>query len=472
LDSLEEEEQPPIRPSRVVPTVIAIAFFMEGLDSSILSTSLPQMATSLGVTPPQMSAAITSYLISLAIFIPISGWIADRFGARQVFCAAIALFTLGSLLCGLSGSLATLVMSRIVQGCGGAMMTPVGRLILARVYPKDQLMKAMSYYLLPGMIGPTAGPLVGGFITTYFSWHWNFFINIPLGALGILFALRAIPEIHPPRPAAFDVPGFLILALGLGTAQYGIENLGRHTLSTPVESALLIAAAAILFGYGVHALHKRNPLLDLRMFRTRTFTIAVFAGNLLRAGITTVPFMLPLLLQVGFGLSPFDSGLLTFLNNAGSLSMRAGVSQLVRRFGFRRVFLVGAAISSGLMAGFALFDVTTPHLLIGAYIFGFGILRSAQMIGMGALAYSDVSHAEMSKATSIFVLGQRFAQSLGVGLSASLLSLLSGAGPIGLSDFRITFVVIGLAMACSMLGLRCLRPEDGASVSGYRAPKG
>jgi EmrB/QacA subfamily drug resistance transporter len=456
--------------SRIVPLVIAGAFFMDGLDSSIISTSLPQMALSFHVSPPQMSAAITSYLISLAIFIPISGWIADRFGARQVFCSAIVFFTLGSVLCGLSQSLPALVLSRIVQGFGGAMMTPVGRLILTRTFPKNQLMKAMTYYMLPGMLGPTMGPLVGGFITTYFSWHWNFFINVPIGFMGVLLALRFVPAIKMPRPSAFDVPGFLIIACGLGTAQFAIENLGRRTLSPATEALLLAIATAVLLLYSIYASRRANPVLDLNMFRGKTFSVAVISGNVIRAGIATVPFLLPLLLQVGFGLDPFHSGLLTFLNTAGAMSMRVWVSHLVRRFGFRAVFLAGIGLSSSLMAGFSLFSASTPHILIAVYLFTFGVLRSGQMIGMGALAYSDVPPEEMSKATSIFALAQRLAQSLGVGISASLLAALAGTGALTVDDFRIVFVVIALLMASSALGFRRLKPEDGWQVSGYRSP--
>ena len=461
-------ESPQAKVPLIVPVTIAGAFFMDGLDSSIISTSLPQMADSFGVSPPQMSAAITSYLVSLAIFIPISGWIADRFGARQVFCAAIAIFTFGSVLCGLSETLLQLVMSRILQGFGGAMMTPVGRLILARAFPKDQLMKAMSYYMLPGMLGPTMGPLVGGFITTNFTWHWNFFINVPIGMIGIALALRYIPEIRMKRPSAFDVAGFIIIACGLGVAQFAIENLGRHTIDGVTEALLLFGAAAILLGYGFYAARQENPVLDLRMFRGRTFSIAVLSGSVIRAGIATVPFLLPLLLQVGFGLNPFQSGLITFLNTAGAMSMRAWVVHLVRRFGFRQVFLAGAAVNSVLMAGFALFDITTPHLLIAGYLFCFGVLRSAQMIGMSALAYSDVPEQEMSKATSIFALGQRLSQSLGVGISATLLTLIAGDGAITVPDFKIVFILIALLMASSAVGFSRLKPGDGWQVSGYR----
>jgi EmrB/QacA subfamily drug resistance transporter len=462
-------EQPKALGSRIVPLVVAGAFFMDGLDSSIISTSLPQMAQSFVVSPSQMSAAITSYLISLAIFIPISGWIADRFGARHVFCAAIGFFTLGSILCGLSQTLPALVLSRIVQGFGGAMMTPVGRLILTRTFPKDQLMKAMGYYMLPGMIGPTMGPLVGGFITTYFTWHWNFYINVPIGLIGIAVALRYIPDVRMPRPSAFDIRGFIIIACGMGTAQFAIENLGRHTIDNSLEAALVGIALAVLAAYWVYARHHPAAVLELKMFRIRTFSIAVLAGSVIRAGIATVPFLLPLLLQVGFGLSPFQSGLLTFLNTAGAMSMRAWVRHLVRRFGFRSVFMCGVFLDSGLMAGFAWFEPTTPHILIAVYLFVFGVLRSAQMIGMSALAYSDIVDENMSKATSIFALAQRLSQSLGVGISATLLAFLAGTGSISLWDFKIVFIAIALLMASSAIGFRRLKPEDGWQVSGYRS---
>ena len=471
---MEEPAPEPPKPfaSRIVPVIVAGAFFMDGLDSSIISTSLPQMAESFAVSPPQMSAAITSYLVSLAIFIPISGWIADRFGARQVFCSAIAFFTLGSVLCGLSETLTELVLSRIVQGFGGAMMTPVGRLILTRTFPKDQLMKAMGYYMLPGMIGPTMGPLVGGFITTNFSWHWNFYINVPIGIIGIAVALRYIPEIRLKQHYAFDVWGFVLIACGMGTAQLAIENLGRNTLDIGAELALIFLAAIILAAYWFYARSRTNPVLDLKMFRGRTFSIAVIAGSVIRAGIATVPFLLPLLLQVGFGLDPFQSGLLTFLNTAGAMSMRAWVRHLVRRFGFRAVFLSGVFVLSAFMAGFALFEPTTPHVGIASYLFIFGVLRSAQMIGMSALAYSDLSDEDMSKATSIFALAQRLSQSIGVGISATLLTVLAGNGAVSLADFKIVFLAIAFLMASSALGFRRLKPEDGWQVSGYRGGAG
>jgi EmrB/QacA subfamily drug resistance transporter len=468
--SPESYTRPDARSSRIAATIVAMAFFMEGLDSSILSTSLPQMALGFHVDAPAMSAAITSYLVSLAIFIPISGWVADRFGARLVFCSAIALFSVGSLLCGFSHTLTQLIVSRIVQGCGGAMMTPVGRLILTRIFPKNELLRAMSYFMLPGTLGPTVGPLVGGFMTTYFTWRWNFFINVPLGGVGIALALRFVPQIRMPRPTRFDVAGFILVAVGLALAQFALENLGRHTLPARVELATIVAAGVVIIVYYLHSRRRADPVLDLRMFRSRTFSVAVLAGGIVRGCMATVPFLLPLLLQLGFGLTPLQSGALTFLNTAGKVSMRAWTSHWLRRFGFRNVFLASVAASSTLIAGLASFGLSTPKALIGLYLFGFGVLRSAQMIGMGALAYSDVSETNMSKATSIFALAQRFSQSAGVGLSATLLSYLSAGHALTIGDFRVAFVCVGAAVLFSALQIRKLHPSDGSEVSGYRAP--
>jgi EmrB/QacA subfamily drug resistance transporter len=453
--------------SRIAASVVAMAFFMEGLDSSILSTSLPQMAIGFHVAPPAMSAAITSYLISLAIFIPISGWVADRFGARLVFCSAIVLFCIGSLLCGFSSTLPQLIASRIVQGCGGAMMTPVGRLILTRIFPKNELLRAMSYFMLPGTLGPTVGPLVGGFLTTYFNWRWNFFINVPMGAIGIALALRFVPQIRMPRPTRFDVVGFILVAVGLALAQIALENLGRHTLSPRFEASAIVAAGVVMLFYWLHMRRTADPVLDLRMFHSRTFSVAVLAGGIVRGCMATVPFLLPLLLQLGFGLTPLQSGALTFLNTAGKVSMRAWTSHWLRRFGFRNVFLASVVVSSTLIAGLASFGLSTPKALIGVYLFGFGVLRSAQMIGMGALAYSEVSETNMSKATSIFALAQRFSQSAGVGLSATLLSYLSAGHALTIGDFRIAFLCVGASVLTSSLLIRRLRADDGAEVSGH-----
>lgn len=454
--------------SLVVPMIIAASFFMEGLDSSIINTSLPQMARSFHVAPPQMSAAITAYLLALAIFIPISGWIADRFGARRVYCAAIAAFTVGSVMCGLSNSLAMLVVSRIIQGFGGAMMTPVGRLILTRSFPKHQLMRAMTYNMLPANLGPTVGPLVGGFITTNFSWHWNFYINLPLGALGIALALRYIDDRPMPRPARFDLSGFFIIACGLASAQLAIENLGRHTLAAQTELSLFVVAVLFLGAYGFYAVRHASPVLDLRMFRIRPFSIAVLVGGVLRMTMFPIAFLVALLLQLGFGLNPLQAGQLTFLFTVGAMTMRANVAHIVRRVGLRRLLMTASALSGLMMIGFIFFTPDTPHVLIGAYLFCFGVLRNAQQQSTGALSYAEIPDEHMSKGTSIAALTQKLFQSLGVGIAATLLSVFAGSHAIGVADFRPVFLILAAVTFLTTLGFARLKPEDGWQISGHR----
>ena len=467
VETVTSAKEPKI--SLVVPMIIAASFFMEGLDTSIINTSLPQMASSFGVAVPLMSAAITAYLLSLAIFIPISGWIADRFGARRVFCVAIAVFTAGSVLCGLSNSLEALVASRVVQGFGGAMMTPVGRLILTRAFPKHQLMRAMTYNMLPANLGPTVGPLIGGFITTHFSWHWNFFINVPLGAIGIVLALRYIKDVPTPQPTRFDLPGFFIIAGGLASAQLAIENLGRDTLPWRTEGLLFLAAALLLAAYGFYAARHKSPVLELRMFRIRPFSIAVLVGGALRMVTFPISFLVALLLQLGFGLDPFQAGQLTFLFTVGAMTMRANVARIVRWVGLRRLLVTCSLLSALMVAGFVFFTSDTPHILIGAYLFCFGVLRNAQHQSISALAYAEIPDEHMSKGTSISSLAQRLFQSLGVAVAATLLAQFAGNDTISAADFRPVFLILAAATALTALGFVRLKPEDGWQISGHKS---
>ena len=452
----------------VVPLIIAASFFMEGLDTSIINTSLPQMAESLNVTPPQMSGAITSYLLSLAIFIPISGWIADRFGAKNVYCAAIAIFTLGSIMCGLSTSLSMLIVSRIIQGIGGAMMTPVGRLILVRSFPKHQLMRAMTYNMLPANLGPTLGPLLGGYITTTFSWHWNFFINAPLGILGIVLALRYIKDEPMPRPSRFDLPGFVIIALGLVAAQLALENLAQPTYNANMQIILVAAAAVFLGAYGFYAFRHQAPVVDLRMFRIRPFAVAVLVGNWSRMSVFPISFLVALLLQLGFGYTPFETGQLTCLFTVGALTMRANVTGIVRFLGLRTLLVGCSLITAAMSLGFIFFTPDTSPILIGVYLFFFGMLRNAQHQSVSALAYSDIPKEDMSKSTTISALVQRGGQSLGIGIAASLLAVFAGVEPIGLEAFKGVFIVMAAMTALASFGYMRLKPDDGWEVSGHR----
>ena len=454
--------------SLVVPLIIAASFFMEGLDTSIINTSLPAMATSLDATPPQMSAAITSYLLSLAIFIPISGWMADRFGYKHIYCAAIATFTLGSVLCGFSTTLSMLIMSRIVQGIGGAMMTPVGRMILVRSFPKNQLMRAMTFNMLPANLGPTIGPLLGGYITTNYSWHWNFFMNVPLGVLGIFLALRYFKNEKVPNTSRFDWTGFVMIALGLVAAQLAIQNLTQPGYDPNTQTFLVCTAVILLGGYGFYALRHKKPVVDLRMFRIRPFAIAVVAGNISRLSVFPISFLVALFLQIGFGYTAFEAGAVTMWFTAGALLMRANVSNIVRAVGLRNLLVACSFITASMSCGFIYLTAETSPYFISVYVFVFGMLRNAQHQSVSALAYSDVPREEVSKSTTISSLVQRTGQSFGVAMAASLLAVFAGGEVIGVEAFKPVFIIMGLITAAAAIGFWQLRPNDGSEISRHR----
>jgi EmrB/QacA subfamily drug resistance transporter len=462
-------EKPEPQVSIAVPLVVACGMFMNQLDSTIIATSIPQMAESLGESPLRLSLAITSYLISLAVFIPVSGWMADRFGARRVFCSAIALFTSASALCGLSTSLLTLVLARILQGVGGAMMTPVGRLILLRSFPKDQLLIAMSYASMPALIGPTIGPIVGGFLTTYISWRWIFFINIPIGTLGIVLALRLIQDFVLPPPPRFDFRGFVTVAIGLALLELAIEYLGRHVVPPWLNASLFAAALAMLALYGMHASRRPDPVLDLTLLRIRSFRISILAGGLCRLAIGAVPFLLPLMLQLGFGLDPLHSGLLTFVTSIGAMLVKTIVPYIVRRFGFRKVLTYNGVLLGMWICGFAAMRSTTPHWLLLLYLLAYGFVRSIEFTSINALGYADLGHSALSKGTSMASVMQRLCNSFGVAIGATALAIAAGSGnTVTAKDFPPVFLIIGLFPFLAIMGFLRLEDTDGRQLSGLR----
>ena len=337
----------------LIPLIVAFAFLMEQLDATIVTTAIPDMARSLRVTPLQMNLTITAYILSLAVFMPLSGWIADRFGARRVFAAALVIFTAASALCGLSDSLRVLVAMRVLQGFGGAMMTPVGRLVLLRAFPRSELVTAMTYMTVPAVIGPALGPVLGGLLTTYASWRWVFYVNIPIGAVGVLLALRFVEDTRADRQARFDVPGFLLCGAGLGLLQFAFENVGHPLLPPWAVSVLLAAGILLLAAYVPYARNRPDAALDLSLFAIRTFRVSTLAGGLSRIGVNAVPFMLPLLFQIGFGLSPVQSGSLTFVSSLGTLVVRPVSARLMRRFGYRGLLSVNGVFCAAVIASFA-----------------------------------------------------------------------------------------------------------------------
>jgi EmrB/QacA subfamily drug resistance transporter len=345
---------------RLVPLIVAVAFFMENLDSTVIATALPAIAADIGTNPLALKLAVTSYLLSLAIFIPASGWVADRFGARTVFRAAIAVFILGSIACAMSGSLTDFVMARTLQGIGGAMMTPVGRLVVIRSVDRRALIDAMAWVTMPALVGPVLGPPVGGFITTYASWHWIFLINVPIGILGILLATRYIEDIRVEAHERFDFTGMVLAGLGIAGVAFGLSMAGLDFLPTWVAMALIVVGLMFVALYVTHARRTPSPVLDLSLLAIPTLRASVIGGFMFRLGIGAWPFLLPLMLQVGLKMNPFQSGMVTFAGAAGAMLMKPVISPLIKLFGFKNILVSNAIISGALLAVCAGFSEATP----------------------------------------------------------------------------------------------------------------
>jgi EmrB/QacA subfamily drug resistance transporter len=452
----------------LAPMIVGCALFMEMLDSTVISTALPAMARSLGEDPIKLNLAITSYLLSLAVFIPISGWMADRFGARTIFRNAIIIFTIGSVLCGCSHSLPELVASRILQGFGGAMMVPVGRLIVLKTIPKSELVTAMSYLTVPAVLGPVVGPPVGGFIVTYYSWRWIFFINVPIGMIGITLVMWYIPNIKEDVTFPLDFRGFLLTGLGLAGLVMGFESIGRNVIPASIIMCVMAAGGLCMALYILHARRMDYPIIDLGLLKIPTFLVATLGGGLYRMGIGALPFLLAMLLQVVFGLSPFASGMLTFTSAAGALFMKTTATPIIRRLGFRSVLISNGVISSFIMMSYALFRPTTPHFLIVTALLLGGFFRSLQFTALGTLAYADVPNQMMSGASTLSSMAQQLFLSLGVALGAMLLhlSLTAHGGHLTTSDFTPAFVVMGVLALLSSLLFLPLEYHAGDEVSG------
>ena len=452
--------------------IVGCALFMEMLDSTVISTALPVMAKSLGEDPIKLNLAITSYLLSLAVFIPISGWMADRYGARTVFRGAIVIFTIGSVLCGLSQSLPQLVAARILQGFGGAMMVPVGRLIVLKTVAKSELVTAMSYLTVPAVLGPVVGPPIGGFIVTYYSWRWIFFINVPIGLIGITLVTLYIPNIREDVVVPLDLRGFLLTGLGLAGLLFGFESIGRGVISPGVIMCVMAAGGMCMALYILHAQRIDYPIIDLGLMKIPTFNASTLGGGLFRMGIGALPFLLAMLLQVVFGLTPFASGLLTFASAAGALFMKMTATPIIRRLGFRSVLIGNGVLSAFIMMSYALFRSTTPHFVIILALLTGGFFRSLQFTALGSLAYADVPNLLMSGASSLSSMAQQLFLSLGVAIGAMLLHVslgVRGSAHLSVHDFTPAFVVMGVLALTSSLLFIPLEYHAGDEVSGRRA---
>jgi EmrB/QacA subfamily drug resistance transporter len=465
-----------LTPSRrsLVPLVVACALFMQSLDSTVIATALPTIARELGESPLRLNVAITCYLLSLAVFIPISGWVADRFGARRVFTGAIVVFTLGSIACGMANSLMALVAARILQGIGGALMVPVGRLVLVRTFEKSELVRAMSFVSVPALIGPVMGPPLGGLIVTYASWRWIFFINIPVGVLGIVLVNLLVGDLKETGRRPFDLTGFALTGIGLASLAFGFENVARGALPSAAVAALLSIGGACLALYVRHARRADYPIIDLALLRIPTFAAASTGGFLFRMGLGALPFLLPLMLQVGFGLSALHSGLLTFASAAGAMLMKTSAVRILRILGFRAVLVGDAVISAGFLVGYSLFRPDTPHLLIFLALLAGGFFRSLQMTSINTLGYADVPPPMLSRATSFSAMAQQLSQTAGVATAALMLHLaLLARGGIALTaaDFYPVFVGVALISLLSVPFFLKMSPDAGAEVSGHASTR-
>ncbi len=454
---------------RLLPWLVAVAFFMEQLDTTVLNTAVPTIAAALGVAPLSMKAVLSSYMLSVAVFIPLSGWVADRFGTRRVFASAIALFTLGSILCGMSRDVHVLVACRVVQGCGGAMMVPVGRLTLVRTFAKSELVQAMSFVAIPSLIGPMLGPVVGGLFATFLHWRLIFFVNVPMGLAGLYMVYRHLPDYREPVDP-LDVLGLVLFGSGLALLSYVLEVFGEHTLSAGAAAGLLFLAGALLVAYGIHASRSPHPLVRLALFRIRTFRAAVLGSLITRLSVGGMPFLLPLLYQIGLGYSPVESGLLIMPQSLAAIALKIVVPGILAWFGYRRLLLVNTAAIGGVIALFATLGVGAPWWLIVTYAILFGFLSSLQFTALNTLVYADVAEDQTSQASTIASTVQQMSMSFGVA-TASLVAALfiperhhATAGPFLHGTHRACLVLGGLTVVSLVVFLE-LRRSDGESIS-------
>jgi EmrB/QacA subfamily drug resistance transporter len=456
-------------PTRMlIPLIVACGLFMENLDSTVLSTSLPAIAADLHQDPIALKLALTSYLLSLAVFIPISGWVADKYGARTVFMAAIAVFTCGSMLCSLANSLPEFVVYRVIQGLGGAMMVPVGRLVILRTVPKSELISALAWLTIPALLGPVIGPPLGGFITTFLNWRWIFYVNVPIGALGLFLTWRFITNVMEGHTPPLDKTGFALSGLGLSAFVFGLALLGENTGSLTWGGALTVAG---LFGCGLYVWHARrteNPVIDLRLLRIPTFRAGVAGASFFRIGVGAMPFLLPLMLQLSFGLSPFQSGMITFAAAAGAIIMKATAAPIIRHFGFRNVLVVNSLISAAFLAATGFFSAETSHFIIIAVLLAGGFFRSLEFTAVNALAYADIEQSDMSHATSFASVAQQVSLSIGVAFGALILQIargIRGETVIAQLDFSIAFWIVGAISAISVIWFLRLSASAGAELA-------
>ncbi len=463
----------PARSPLSITLLIASALFMEMLDGTIIATALPDMAHKFNVGAVSLNIGMTAYMVTLAVFIPISGWVADRFGSRSVFAAAIAVFTISSVLCGRSQTLNEFTLMRVLQGIGGAMMVPVGRLVVLRTAPKERLAQAIAYITWPALAALVIGPPLGGFITTYFGWHWIFFLNVPLGVIALILALLWIPNDFAEEHHPFDWLTFIPAGIASSCVVYALEKLGTN--KTPWQIPVAILSVGIISGV-LALLAARRPagsLIDLESMRFKSYSLSIFGGSCFRIAVSVLPFLLPLMFQVCFGMSPFASGLYLLALFAGDLSMKAGVIQMLRRFGFRRILIVNGFITAGSIALCATIGPHTPPMLVCALLFFHGACRSVQFTAMTTLAYTEIPPQRMSTANGFLSAIMQLSLGMGVATGAITLRIIahanghSTASPY-LGDFHIAILINAVLALFPVIDSLGLAPDAGATTSGHR----
>lgn len=456
------------RRSTLIALLVAVTFFMENLDATVIATALPDMARTFGVGAVDLNIGMSAYMLAVAVFIPISGWLADRFGSRLVFSSAIVLFSVSSLLCGLSDSLETFVAARALQGISGAMMVPVGRLAVLRTTEKKDLVRAISFITWPGLVAPILGPPVGGFIVTHASWPWIFYLNLPLGVLALMAAQVLIPKRDDVSSRMFDFSGFLLVAVASCALLYGVEMLGQSRAS--LLQGLILSGAGVMLGLLAwrHMHRHTQPLLALGVLSARTFSVSLCGGSIFRIAISTLPFLLPLMFQLAFGLSAFDAGLLVLAVFAGNLAMKPFTTRVMQRWGFRPVLMVNGVLGVLAIAACALLDERMSWALILFILFVGGLSRSMQFTVFNTLAFADVPKSQMSDASTLFSMFFQLSMAMGVAIGALLLRLAMNihgtAGQAQTADFQLTFLLVAVIAGVALLDNLRLSPQAGEAV--------
>ena len=461
----------------MLPYLVAATFFMEYLDTTVIATALPQMAESFGVGPNEVSMGMTAYMLALAVFIPVSGWVADRYGSRTVFCSAIVVFTLASVLCGLSYSVETFTAARILQGMGGALMVPVGRLIVVRNTEKNQLMQAISTITWPAIAAPVVGPPIGGFITTYASWEWIFLLNVPFGIAALIAAIVMVPNERSSERKPLDIVGFLLSGATLTAILYGTELASQQNAN--IWFALSCVASGVVLGVVTyrHSSSRMHPLIDYSTLRVPTYSVTVITGSITRIGIGAVPYLMPLIFQIGFGMSAFHSGLLLLASAVGNLGMKAFTTKILQRWGFRIVSIVDVLVAAGSTIACGLLTPTTPLLIILIVVFIYGLARSMQFSTLATLAYADIPQPQMSAASTLWSAANQM--TIGMGIAFGAMSLQAAAWARGatgadtetvfiLSDFKWAFAAAGVLTLLSLPGYWNMAHNAGDKVSGTK----